>query len=238
MLKFVKGFKNVLPESLQFIVLAVLSIFAIVLTVWNQTRIWDFIESLLPITLIIFGVFLLQRKQQTFLAHFMLFFLFYADYFGDFISAILSYNFGNSAFGTPLTLNLILCTVGSIYLILFLGSYILNGQTKFDFKYTKSVVLLPLIAMILYAYFKNSFLTAIVWSLPVVVSLLVGSPLAAMMFLLRCFIAIPFTFLDVLFNGTFRFTTISYWLFLAAALYILVISVLATLKILNEPVEK
>lgn len=238
MIKFVKGFKNVLPEGIQFVILVALSILAIVLTVWNQTRIWDFIESLLPITLIAFGVFLLQRKQQTFLAHFMLFFLFYADYFGGFFRAILSYNFGNSAFSTPLTLNLILCAVGSVYLILYLGSHILNGELKFNFKFTKNAVLIPLIAMVLYAYFKNSFLTAVIWALPVVVSLLIGSPLAAMMFLLRCFIAIPFTFLDVVFNGTLKFTTVSYWLFLLAAFYILAISVLATLKILNEPVEK
>lgn len=238
MVKFVKGFKNVLPGSVQFIILVVLSVFAIVLTVWNQTRIWDFIESLLPITLIVFGVFLLFRKKEAFLAHFMLFFLFYADYLGGFFRAILSYNFGSSAFSIPLTLNLILCAVGSTYLILYLASNLLGDKLKFEFKYTKSVFMLPLIAMVLYAYFRNSFLTAVIWTLPVVVSLLIGSPLAAMMFLIRCFIAVPFSFLDAAFNGGLRFTTISYWLFLVAAIYILVISLLATLKILNEPVEK
>lgn len=240
MLKLVKGFKNMLPESIQFIVFVVLSVLAIVLTVWNEARILDFIESLLPTMLIIFGVLILYRKKQVFLAHFILFFLIYRDKFGIFIDSILSYNFANNAFIIKPDLMMFLYMIGSLYLILYLVSHVFDGKLKFDFKYTKSVVLLPLIAMILYAYFNNSFLTAVIWSLPVVISLLVGSPIAAMMFLTCNFIAIPFNFLDILinFSGVLKFRPISYWIFLAVALYILVLAVLTTIKILKEPVEK
>ncbi len=238
MIKFVKGFKGILPEGIQFIILIVLSVFAILTTVWNQTRFFGFVQSLLPITLVAFGVFLLQRKKEVFLAHFLLFFLFYSDHLGGFIRAILSYNFGSKAFSTSMTLNLLLCMIGSVYLILFLASHLLDGKLKFNFKYTKSVVVWPLIAMILYAYFRSSFLTAVIWALPVVVSLLVGSPFIALIFIIRCFIAIPFGFLDIAFNGTFQFTSINYWLFLLAGLYILTISILATVKIIKKPEEK
>ncbi|MBU1094271.1 MAG: hypothetical protein KKH01_07410 [Firmicutes bacterium] len=238
MIKFVKGFKDLFPESIQSIILVLLSVFAIIVSVWNQVRIFDFIINFLPITLIAAGVLILQSKKQSFFAHAMLFFLFYSDQLGGFIRSILSYNFGNVSLSIPLTLTLILCMVGGVYLILYLASHILSGNLKFNFKYKKSVVLLPLIAMVLYAYFRNSFLTVIVWSLPVVVSLLLNAPLAALMFLIRCFITVPILFLDTLINGSFKFTTVSYWIFFVAALYILTISIIATLNILNEPKVK
>ncbi len=235
MLNFVKGFKRLIPEKIQYIILIALSGYAIVVSVWGQTRFFGFINSLLPITLIVAAVLIIQSKKETLLAHALLLFLFYADYFGGFIRAILSYNFGTNTFIIKPTFMTILCAVGSIYLILLVLSYLFEGIPKFIYK--KSIVLFPLLMMAVYAYFNSSFTTALLWSLPVVAALMVGSPLAAILLIMRIFITMPFIFLDKIFNGSFSFTSVSYWLFLFFAFYILTISVLTTLKVLKQPKE-
>jgi len=136
MLNFVKGFKRLIPEQIQFFILIVLSGIAVIVSVQSQTGLFNFIEALLPVSLLVAAVMIIQMKKETMWAHLILLFLFFADYFGQIIRAIFSYNFGSSAFTTKITFWMFICAVCSIYLILMTASYLLEERPKFNYKKT------------------------------------------------------------------------------------------------------
>mgnify|MGYP000526634697 CR=1 FL=1 len=49
--------------------------------------------------------------------------------------------------------------------------------------------------------------------------------------------ASSFSFIDTIFNGTFRFTSVNYWIFLLFGFAILAISILTLLKITKKTEE-
>ncbi|PKK96202.1 MAG: hypothetical protein CVV58_07590, partial [Tenericutes bacterium HGW-Tenericutes-3] len=116
MLNFIKGFKRLIPEELQFMILIGLSGLAVVVSLWGQKGFFNFIEVLLPMLLLAGAVIIIQLKKETLIAHSILLFLFFADQFGSIIRAIFSFNFGTSSFTTKITFGMVICAIGTIYL--------------------------------------------------------------------------------------------------------------------------
>lgn len=235
MITFIKGFKRIFPEKIQVWILIGLSLLAIVLRVWGDIRVFDFIESFLPVFFIVLGVLILQKRKESLIAHFLLFFLVYADKFGGFIRAILSYNFGTKSFTTSVTLDLLLGAIGSAYLIMLITSYLL--ESKLNLKYKKSEMIFPIVIVVIYVYFRYSFTTAVIWVFPAMTALFVGAPLAAILLLTCNFIAVPFSVLDQIITSGVKFISVSYWIFSIAALLILFIILRMTIKMIKSPTE-
>lgn len=114
-------------------------------------------------------------------------------------------------------------------------SMLLEKLPAFDYK--KSAVTFLILLSLVYCYVGNSFSTALILVFPAVIALLFGSPLAAALLLLRIYISSPFNLITMISNSALKFTSVFYWLYLVAAIYLIYLIVVYIIKALRTKEE-
>ncbi|MCR3906257.1 MAG: hypothetical protein NUK62_04430 [Tenericutes bacterium] len=232
MINLIKNFRQILPRQFQVIILAFLSVLAIIIRVEGQTDVLDGLFAFLPIALIVFAVYVLESKHKTLVSHLVLFLFVFSDYLGSFIRALFSYNFSTKVFVTPLSWQMILGLIACVYLILLILSYLLTEGLYL--KYVKSDVLLPIILVFIYLYLRFSMATAVITIIPIVIVFLVNLPLAVVALLLSFVITVPIDVIYILIDELARFTTVFYWLVTALAFYLIFLLIKKTLNLVHK----
>jgi len=233
MLAFVRNFKTLIPKSFVTIILAVLSVVALFIRLDGDTEIIDFLYDLMPIALIVFAVLFLDYKGQTLSAHIIMFIMVFGDAVGTFFRSIFSYNFGLADFTATFDWQLFVGFIICVYLMLMIASYIITNDYKVSS--LKTALTFPLLLLVVYLYFRYGLTTAIISVLPILIALLSGVHLAALALMLCQVIQTPIDIIDRIFteNG-FKFTSVTYWLFSLAALYMIYLFVMAGLKMVKK----
>ncbi|GEM_PF-1036496 len=235
MINFVKNFKNWVPEGVQYIIWIVLLASAIFFNVLGSADLLGFLQNFLSVALGVIAVWIIYAKKEYLAAYLLLFIMGYADQFGTFIRSILSFNLNSLTFTSKPTWQIMVGMIGTIYLLLMIISYYFNS--KVTLKYKHSQVLFPLFLAFVYGYFRFGFLNSLVFILPPTIALLIGSPLAAILLLMGNFVSQPFQIINNFISGAFKFTSVFYWLYSIAAIYIIYLTVIITLHLIRSKEE-
>lgn len=235
MINFIKNFKNWVPAEVQYIVWIVLLASAIFFNVLGATTFLNFLQAFLPVALGVIAVWILYAKKEFFVAYLLLFILAFSDQLSDFIKCIFSYNFGTGTFTSVPTWQMIVGMVATIYLLLMIVSFLF--ENKIVFKYKKSQIIFPLLLAFAYGYVRFGFISAVVFLVPVILALLFGSPLAGALLLLGNFIGQPFQIINLISSGGIKFTSIFYWLYSIAAIYLIYAIIVLLVKLIKTKEE-
>jgi hypothetical protein len=225
MVGFIKGFKSLIPELFQWIILGVISLFVLFRTLENNSEILDFFIALLPVAFILFAVFLLVIKKQLLPAHLLLLFAFFDNGLRDLFVGLLSYHFIIEKMLVKIDMILILTAIVSVYLILMVASYL------FDFKIPKidsyKSVYFPYFIFIIFGYFCFGFTNLIMFLLISLIVLFAGSKLGAISILLSSVIAFPFQIIELFVDKAQDNTMIFDWIIYIGSIYVIYVLIVS-----------
>ncbi|MCR3906258.1 MAG: hypothetical protein NUK62_04435 [Tenericutes bacterium] len=226
---FIKNFRNLFPRFLTTILVIVIALVAVYFGTSTAGNIWDQLQSFLPILLVAIAAVGLQFHGKSLAAHLVLLITSFLGAGRQFIYVITSFEISSFTFTGTFTLELIISVIIFIYLVLIILSNVLDDQ--FKVKLESTPVLTAAIIAFIFFFFRSGFTVAVMKILPAIVALLFGSQLFGLVLLLAGVIDVPFDLLDVLFNGNLLAEPISYWIFTAIGIYLVVGAILGILKL-------
>jgi hypothetical protein len=232
MVDFIKGFKNLVPELLQWIILGIMSLFVLFRALENNSEILNFFIALLPVALILFTVLLLGLKKQLLPAHLLLFFVFFDNGLRDLFSGLLSYNFLAERMLVKIDMYLIITAIASLYLILMIVSYSIELKLN-KIENTKSMHFLYLVFMV-FGYFCFGFNILFMTVITSFLVLYAGSKLGAVSVLLSSVVAFPFVIIKLFTDKAQDNTEIFEWIIYVASLYVIYVLVLSFIRFYKE----
>lgn len=226
-MKFIKNFRNLWPQSITTLIVIIITIYTLYQNI-GGINIFDRLANLLPVVLVGIAIIGLTVAKQSLASHILLLITSYLASGRALLLAITSFSVETMTFQTTWTLGLILNAVIFVYLILYVLSFILDGQ--FHAKLSSSPVLMSALIAFLFFYFRDGFSIAVLKILPTIIALMFGSSLYAIVLLLAGVIDVPFRLLSLFVEGHLFHQTVGYYVFAAFALYLIYGAVKGILK--------
>lgn len=227
----IKNLKNLISGFVRLLIIVLIS-GLIVGTHLGGQNIWLQLAFLAPILLVAISAIGLELKKLSLASHLVLLITSFLSAGRQFVLAVTSFNFSTFSFDMTFSLELIINLIIFVYLALMILSFILSKEGKFNLA-SSDVLTAAMIAFVFF-FFRDGFSGAVLKILPPLIALGFGSKLFAVVLLLAGVIDVPFRFLDILFNGNLLDQPLSYFLFTAIAIYLIIGAVKATLKYLKS----
>lgn len=224
---FIKRFKNMFSHPVTTIIVILLTIYTLYMNIGGQ-NIFDRLASLLPVLLVAIAIIGLQLKKQSLASHLILLFTSFLQSGKSFIDTLLSFSLSDFSFSMPWTLELIIQAIIFIYLLLYVLSFVLDGKSKF--RLDSSPVLTSAMIAFIFFFFRDGFNGAVLKIVPAMIALMFGSELFAIVLLLAGVIDVPFNALSKLIENTLFDQSLSYYLFAAFAIYLMIGAIKGIIK--------
>ncbi len=196
MIQFIKQFKHRVSQDIQNIIFFVILIFSLVMSILDIIEVLDLLQILVVQACILAAVILLYLNKKFIASHIVLLVMLYANGIGALVRSLLSYNFSLGAFTAKPEWDVLIAGIISLYLILLTLSYVLDAKVTFKFEVTEVLIMVVIVAIYLYA--RYSLATMLLATIPALIALFAGVPLAAMLILICQLIGLPFELLDAL----------------------------------------
>ena len=216
-MKWLKNFKNFFPPVITTIIVIAITLYTLSQNV-GGSNIFERLESILPIILVSIAVIGMQLANQSLAAHLILLLAVYLQAGTDLVGALTSFDFQSMSFGVTWSIPLVVNAVIFVYLLLYVLSFVLDGQAKFRLQ-NGPVVTSAIIAFIFF-FLRDGFSGAVLKIIPAIIALMFGSDLFAIVLLLAGVIDVPFDLIGKIVDGVILEQTIGYFLFTAFALYL------------------
>lgn len=226
-MNFIKRFKNMFSHPVITIIVIILTIYTLYMNIGGQ-NIFDRLASLLPVLLVAIAIICLQLKKQSLASHLILLFTSFLQSGKTFIDTLFSFSTSAFSFSMPWTLELIIQAIIFMYLILYVLSFILDGQSKF--RLDSSPVLTSVMVAFIFFFFRDGFSEAILKIVPAIIALMFGSELFAIVLLLAGVIDVPFNVLSKLIENTLFNQSLSYYVFAFFAIYLMIGAIKGIIK--------
>jgi hypothetical protein len=215
---FIKNFRNLFPSTVTTIIVILITLYTFYQNI-GGINIFDRLANILPVVLIGISIIGLTLAKQSLASHVLLLITSYLASGRALIVALTSFDFQTLSFQTTWTIGLIINAIIFVYLVLYVLSFILDGQ--FHAKLSSSPVLVSALIAFLFFYVRDGFSGAVLKILPPMIALLFGSSLYAIVLLLAGVIDVPFRLLSLFIEGHLFHQTLGYYLFAAFALFLI-----------------
>ncbi|GEM_PF-879450 len=234
MIKWIRNFKKLINENIVKIIVVLAALVAIYYTVDTSSTFLNLLKTLFPILLVAIAAIGLQFKGKSLAAHLVLLMTYYLSAAGTMVYALTSFDFASMSFSGNFSLQMIIGFVFFVYLLIYILSFVLSGNTKSGFK--KTAVVTSAIIAFSYFFLRSGFSVAALKLIPPIIALYFGMDLFAIMLLLAGVIDVPFEFLNRIFDNAASLSSqpISYYLFVAFGLYLAYGATLGLIKHLRK----
>lgn len=217
-MNWLKNFKNVFTPIVTTIIVIAITLYTLTQNV-GGANIFERLESIVPVVLVIIAVIGMQLAKQSLAAHLILLFTSYLQSGRALFLAITSFDFQSFSFGVEWTIPLVINAIIFIYLLLYVLSFVVDNKAKFKLE-SGPVVVSAIIAFIFF-FFRDGFSVAVLKIVPALIALMFGSELFAIVLLLAGVIDVPFDFISKIIDGILFDQTIGYFIFTAFAFYLI-----------------
>jgi hypothetical protein len=215
----IKKFKNLFSGLIRLVIVVIISMLIVFEGFSGGQNIWIQLATLAPVLLIALAAIGLELKKMSLASHLVLLITSFLGAARQFFLVVTSFNFSTFSFDMTFSLMLILNLIIFIYLVLMILSLYVSKEGKF--KLVASDVLTASMIAFVFFFFRDGFSGAVIKILPPLVALGFGSKLFALVLLLAGVIDVPFVFLGILFNGTLFEQPLSFFIFTAIAIYLI-----------------
>lgn len=217
-MNWIKNFKNLFAPIVTTIIVIAITIYTLTQNI-GGSNIFERLESVFPVILVIIAVIGMQLAKQSLAAHLILLFTAYLQSGTALINAITSFDFQSFSFGVTWTIPLIINAVIFVYLLLYVLSFVFDNKAKFKLE-SGPVVISAIIAFVFF-FLRDGFSVAVLKIVPAIIALMFGSELFAIVLLLAGVIDVPFDLIAKIIDGVILEQTLGYFLFTAFAFYLI-----------------
>ena len=217
-MNWIKNFKNLFAPIVTTIIVIAITIYTLSQNI-GGSNIFERLESVFPVILVIIAVIGMQLAKQSLAAHLILLFTVYLQSGTALINAITSFDFQSFSFGVTWTIPLIINAVIFVYLLLYVLSFVFDNKAKFKLE-SGPVVISAIIAFVFF-FLRDGFSVAVLKIVPAIIALMFGSELFAIVLLLAGVIDVPFDLIAKIIDGIILEQTLGYFLFTAFAFYLI-----------------
>ena len=149
-MNWLKNFKNVFTPIVTTIIVIAITLYTLTQNV-GGANIFERLESIVPVVLVIIAVIGMQLAKQSLAAHLILLFTSYLQSGRALFLAITSFDFQSFSFGVEWTIPLVINAIIFIYLLLYVLSFVVDNKAKFKLE-SGPVVVSAIIAFIFFFF--------------------------------------------------------------------------------------
>lgn len=224
MMSFIRSFKNRIPYAMQMVVVILIGLYTLLFGVSYSKRIFDVIQALLPVLLIVVSSILLSTYHKQLAGHGVLLLGIYMNGLTALFNELFSIQFNPFNYSPQITMTMIIHALIFLYLFFMILSYILNGRIKASPLKGKTVIIG--IWLFIFVWVLFGFSQAISVLILPLIALLFGLKFPALLLMLHAVIAEPFRFIDLALNQGLRtWQAIDYIYLIGCVFFIVIISI-------------
>ncbi len=231
MISFLRKFKDMVPETVQLVLLGVIVIYTIAFKVSYNVAFFNAIASLLSILLIVGASALLVFYKKPLAGYVVLLMALYFNGLTDFINALFSLQFSPFAYTPGFTPQLFINLIVFVYLFLLVLSYLFEGQYKARKVDSKTMIIGGM--LFAFIWLIQGFYSAVILLLLPAIIALFGLLFPAMLLMLEVVIGEPFTFITNAINKSLGWRDLPYYFYLIGSLffiYLLSVNIYKSIK--------